>query len=44
MKRRGAKGLGGGWDKMRGVKRTQFICKKRGSRRMRSEDAGDEVG
>lgn len=39
MKRRGAKGLGGGWDKMRGVKRIQFICNKTGTKRMRREDA-----
>jgi hypothetical protein len=42
MKRRGAKGLGGGWDRMRGVKKVQFKCKKTGSKSMRSEEAGGE--
>jgi len=39
MKRREAKGLGGGWDRMRGVKRIQFICNKTGTKRMRREEA-----
>jgi len=44
MKRRGAKGLGEGWDKMRGVKIIQFICKKTGTKRMRREDAARNYG
>ncbi|KAH9985859.1 hypothetical protein BJV77DRAFT_1031048 [Russula vinacea] len=39
MKRRGERGLGGGWDRMRGVKRVQIMCKTMGSRRMRREEA-----
>jgi hypothetical protein len=39
MKRKGAKGLGGGSDEMRGVKTIQFICKKMGTKRMRREEA-----
>ena len=44
MKRRGAKGLGGGLDKIRGVKRIQFICNKTGTKRMRREDAARNHG
>jgi len=44
MKRREAKGLGGGWDRMRGVKRIQFICNKTGTKRMRRDDAARNYG
>jgi hypothetical protein len=43
MKRRGEMGLGGGWDRMRGVKRVQIMCKTMGSRRMRREEAARQV-
>jgi hypothetical protein len=39
MKRKGAKGLGGGWEKRRGMKMIQFMCNKRGSKRMRRAEA-----
>ena len=43
MKKRGESGLGGEWDRMRGVKRVQMMCKKMGSKRMRREEAARQV-
>jgi hypothetical protein len=40
MKRRGANGLGGGFERMRGVKNNQFMCRKTGSKRIRREEPG----
>jgi hypothetical protein len=44
MKKRGAKGLDGGLEKMSGVKMTQFMCKNKGTKRMRREEAARHLG
>ena len=38
IKKRGAKGLGGGWVNRRGVKMIQLICRKTGSNSKRKEE------
>jgi len=38
MKRRGAKGLGGGWVNTKGVKMIQFKCRRTGVNSMRKEE------